>query len=318
VTAFVVAEAVAAGPDKAVFAVVGGEEISWEHFHAVAQTMAKQRFFHGSVPEDKSDPFYKEVERTVIDRTLLSQEAKRRQYRPRDQLVTARITQVDERNRNVPGWEENRVTLLKHLRAELEENDLLEQLESEVTDIPRPEVSAIRGYYENHPEKFTTPAQTHLSLILLTVEPWAPRAKWQEATDLASRLVSQLRQGDDFAALAHKYSGHESAANGGDLGFVHKGMLSGDVQPVIDGMKPGDVSEPIRMLQGIAIFRLGETIPPVLNDFDKVRERAEQLLQKEREEQTWQSFIQKLRDGTMVKVFKEPAGSHGGKLETSR
>lgn len=303
----------AARADDGIFAVVGSEKVGWERYDAVSRVLARQRFFHGDLPAGKkAEEFYRDVERTVIDRTLLLQEARRRGYKPRQKEIESRIALVDARNQQSPGWRSHRDALLLQLRSELEENDLLEQLETGIKDIPRSGEAEIRRFYDNNPDKFVTPARTRVSLILLHVAPWAASQQWQDATALAQRLVAQLRDGADFATLAREHSAHESAAHGGDLGVVHSGMLAADAQRVLDSLAVGEASDPVRLLQGIAILRRDETIPPERNEFSAARTRAAELLQREQSEQAWSELIQGLRDDTLITINRVPARRQDG------
>lgn len=300
------------------FAVVGDEKVGWERYEAVSRALARQRFFHGGLPSGKVEEFNREVERTVIDRTLLLQEAKRRGYVPRRERIGNRIATVDARNQRSPGWRSHRDALLGQLRFELEENDLLEQLEAGVKDVPRPDKAAIRRYYDDHKDKFVTPARARVSLILLHVDPWATNQQWQDVAARAQQLVAQLRDGADFRTLAREYSDHESAQQGGDLGAIHQGMLAADAQRVLDDLGVGEVSSPVRLLQGIAILRLDETISSVFNDFSGAHERAAELLLREQVEHTWNAFIQKLHDNTMITIYRDPAQRQHGQPEQQR
>lgn len=290
--------------DVGVFAIIGSERISREHYEVMYRALARERFFHGGVPPERAEEFDREVERTVIDRTLLLQEVRRRGYQPRQREIEKRIEVVEMRNAQSPGWLAHREVLVAQLRSELEENDLLAQLEADVKRVPAPSETDTRGYYDTHRDRFVTPARARVSLILLGVEPWAKAEAWQEQTALAQQIAARVRAGEDFAVLARKHSTHESAARGGDLGLVHQGMLAAEAQRVLDGLLPGQVSDPLRLLQGIAVFRLDERIAPVVNDYNAVRARAEELLGREREDDAWSAFVQGLRERTPVEIIR--------------
>jgi peptidyl-prolyl cis-trans isomerase C len=299
--------------DNGVFAVIGDETVAWERYEAVARALARQRFFHGDLPSGKKvEEFNRDVARTVVDRTLLLQEAKRRGYEPRQEKIEGRIATVDARNQRSPGWRSHRDALLLQLRSELEENDLLEQLETGVLDSPRSDEAEIRRYYDTNQDKFIVPARSRVSLILQQVAPWASSQQWQDAADRAQQLVARLRDGEDFATLARAHSDHESAPQGGDLGVVHQGMLAAEAQRVVDGLAVGEVSDPVRLLQGIALLRRDETIPSALSEFPVARARAAELLQREQGEQAWSALIQRLRDNTRITIYREPAAPQNG------
>lgn len=287
-----------------IFAIVGDETITLEQYQVNLHASIQQRFFHGNAPEEKIAALRKEVADQLIDRVLLRQEAKHRDLKPDTSWIHQREKEITERYRSSPQWQENKENLLTTLRAQLAEDSLLSQLESAIKEIPEPGADEVQQYYKKHPDKFTTPDRLRVSLILLKVEPWAPELAWQAAKDEGQRLIKQLRsgKGSDFAEMARLHSGDESATAGGDLGYVHKGMLTAEAQQVLDHMDVGDISEPVQLLKGIAIFRLDEQVKPVLNTFADSEERARGLLTRETRELAWEKFLEELRARTQIRV----------------
>ncbi len=72
----------------------------------------------------------------------------------------------------------------------------------------------------------------------------------------AQRLADQIRQGAPFEAVARQFSQSASAANGGDIGWVHARQLPDGVREVVTQMQPDMVSDPIRTLNGFYIIAL--------------------------------------------------------------
>ncbi len=287
---------------QGVFAAVGEEVISSEEFLVNLQAGYRQRFYHGKVPEAERLEFRREVGDSLITRRLLRSEARQRGLQPDGKWVDEQIKEIKARYQSLPHWQARRTELLQGLRRQLEEQSLIDQLRREVQDLPEPGREAVRHYYESHPEQFTTPQRLHVSLILLRVEPWAPETGWQAALAEAQRLIVSLKEGADFAALARLHSADESAARGGELGYVHAGMLSPEAQQVVDGLSPGEVSGPVRLLQGYAIFRVNDRIPPQLNDFSRSAARARQLLSRDMKVQAWRRLLEDLREKTPITI----------------
>ena len=84
-------------------------------------------------------------------------------------------------------------------------------------------------------------------------------------------------------------------------------MLSEAVQQAIDQLEPGQITPPIRTLQGVAILRLDDRRPERLRDFADVRERARNLWMREQSEKAWSEYKRKLRQATPVTVFVDAA-----------
>ena len=88
-------------------------------------------------------------------------------------------------------------------------------------------------------------------------------------------------------------------------------MLAPEAQQHVEGLIPGNIAAPLRLLQGIAIFRLEGRVPAQLNDFDQVRERALGLLQRQQQKQAWLQLLEELHQRTPVKRYDMTMNNDG-------
>lgn len=72
----------------------------------------------------------------------------------------------------------------------------------------------------------------------------------------AQQLVQQMQQGAPFPAVARQFSALPTAANGGDAGWVSPGEMPPEVEAVLDQMRPGQLSQPIQVRDGVYILYL--------------------------------------------------------------
>lgn len=70
----------------------------------------------------------------------------------------------------------------------------------------------------------------------------------------ADRLVDAIRRGGNFPALARQFSQSAGAAAGGDMGWVRTGESSAEIDKALSGMRPGQLSAPIRTATGYHIL----------------------------------------------------------------
>lgn len=287
------------------FAVVGEEVVPVSEYIVQLRVNSRQRFFHGKAPDEEVAKFKKEIADKLIDKTLLLQEAKRRKIKPDQKNVKARLDKIVKRREQSPEWEKRKEELMPRISRELEHESMMEVLEKNIRDIPSPSDKQVRAFYKNNPKVFTAPEKIKVALIMLKVDPSSPGDVWRAAQEEASAIVKKLRGGADFAEMARIHSGDESAAKGGNMGDIHKGMLAKPAQQVLDMMDPGDISEPVMLLQGVAIFRLDGRTKPKLNPYEKVRERATALARRELAEKSWGDFVAALRKKTPIKLNEE-------------
>ena len=72
----------------------------------------------------------------------------------------------------------------------------------------------------------------------------------------ANAMIEQLKDGAPFQLLARQFSSATSAANGGDIGYVHEGELRPEIDEVLRQMEPGTVSTPIEVPGGFYVIAL--------------------------------------------------------------
>ncbi len=72
----------------------------------------------------------------------------------------------------------------------------------------------------------------------------------------AEDLVVQMQGGAPFPVIARQFSQSPSAAEGGDIGWVHDGQLAPELNAAVGQLKPGGVTAPIRSTGGYYILAL--------------------------------------------------------------
>ncbi|WP_446486564.1 peptidylprolyl isomerase [Caulobacter sp. LARHSG274] len=74
----------------------------------------------------------------------------------------------------------------------------------------------------------------------------------------AKQLVTQMQQGAPFPAVARQFSASPTAANGGDAGWVSPGEMPPEVDAALEQLRPGQLSAPIPVRDGVYILYLRE------------------------------------------------------------
>lgn len=292
----------AADAGAAVFAKVGDTVITHQDFDNAYAQASRSKFYHGKPQDNAVAALQREVGQSLVDEVLLAKEARRRKVQPDQAAIKRTLDGYEERYRGSEHWKNNRARLLPGLQAKLERDSLLEQLGKQVKRVADPSPREVERYWQEHKDKFTSPEQVHLQMILLKVDPSSPQAKWDGARQEGEAIVKRLRGGADFAKLAQLHSTDASAERGGDLGYVHRGMLPEPAQEAVDKLKPGELSAPVPMLEGIGVFKLQDRKPPKLNPLDAVRDRARDLLVRDTGDQAWAALLARLRRDTPVKT----------------
>jgi peptidyl-prolyl cis-trans isomerase SurA len=77
-----------------------------------------------------------------------------------------------------------------------------------------------------------------------------------QAQEGAAQLIAQLQKGAPFAAVARQFSAAPSAANGGAVGWISLGEMPSEVDAVLQDLRPGQLSAPIPVKDGVYIIFL--------------------------------------------------------------
>lgn len=288
----------------ALFATVGTQKITLGEYRIAFNQALRKKYYHARPPEEALPAFQREVGEDLVNRTLLVGEAKRRGHVADRKRIDAALADYESRYKSSSNWAQNRDRMLGAIVRQMETDLLLAALEGEVRKVRAPAESDLRAFYGANKSLFVEPEQVRLSVILLKVDPGSPQSAWNAARDEAARLHAQLlrSKGADFAALARARSQDASAAQGGDMGYVHRGMLPAPVHATVDGLKPAQFAAPVQLLEGYAILRLEDRKAARQRAFEEVRERCADLWRRAEADAAWKTLIAELRRRTVVKI----------------
>ena len=293
----------ATAQEELVFATVNGKAITIREFKGLLAETMRGRYYHGTPPEGEAEKLNKEVGELVIDRELLSAEAERRGIRPDSSKFSRVLADLDTRYANQPEWVSERDQFVPLIKINIDRQSMVDQLEQVIREVPQPSSDEVRFFYDKNADLFTEPERISLSIILLKVDPSSTRQEWDRAREEAKKITKRIRNGADFAEQARVHSQHDSAANGGSMGYLHGGMMPGGLEENLGQLKVGIASDPITSLEGIVVARIDERIPPKLRDFLAVQERAQDLLLRSLADDAWKKTISQLRAGATIKIL---------------
>jgi peptidyl-prolyl cis-trans isomerase SurA len=186
------------------------------------------------------------------------------------------------------------------LRKQLERQMLIEQVQrQEIGSKLSITEEEARQYYAKHPEEFTTSASVTLREIFIDVPVDTGGAVNVAKDDEGKRKIEEVRgralKGEDFAKLATEVSSSPSKANGGLIGpFSHEDM-SPQLLAVVEKMKAGDVTQPIRTAKGYQLFKLETMKAQALEPFDSVRDVIADKVAGARTQTEMRKFLARLR-----------------------
>ncbi|MBL7003080.1 MAG: SurA N-terminal domain-containing protein [Gammaproteobacteria bacterium] len=161
----------------------------------------------------------------------------------------------------------------------------------------------IKNYYEQVEEQLTATEIRTASHILLTVADDASSEETEAKKSLALSLKAKIDAGEDFAQLAKTHSEDPgSAAEGGDLGEVEKGMMVEAFETALFEMNEGDVSDPVRTSFGWHIIKLVSIAGGEKPTYQAARENLIEQLKTEKSE----SQIYELSESLSNLTYEQP------------
>jgi len=198
-----------------------------------------------------------QVLRALINERLQMQEAKKRNISVTEQEVGQAVANVERDNRLQSGQLEivlkqqnvQMQTLVEQLKANLAWSKLVRRQFRQDITIGDDEIEEVLNRVRSNQGQ----TQYRVAEIFL---PFDSPDDEVDVLRTARRLVSEVRGGAEFDVLARQFSQSTSAAAGGDLGWVNRGEMDESIAPVIDRLKSGEVSEPLRRPTGFQIFMI--------------------------------------------------------------
>ncbi|MHB8623093.1 MAG: peptidylprolyl isomerase [Sulfuricaulis sp.] len=139
--------------------------------------------------------------------------------------------------------------------------------------------------------------QTHVRHILLRP---SEIQSLDEARTKLLHLRDRIEHGEDFATLARAHSEDpDSAANGGDLGWVNPGQMVPEFEKAMNALKPNELSQPVRTPFGLHLIQvLGRRSHDVTEE--RVVAAARQQIQARKADERYDQWARQLRDEAFV------------------
>jgi peptidyl-prolyl cis-trans isomerase D len=156
----------------------------------------------------------------------------------------------------------------------------------------------IQDYYESNLEKFKNPKTVKARHILIKVDQNAKPEEVESTRQKTEDVLKLAREGQDFAALARKYSEGPTKTKGGDLGTFPREAM---VKPFADkafSMKAGDISDPVRTRFGWHIIKVEKVNPAKTRSLDEAREEIEKKLKTDRSKNLAYDEAERVYDAT--------------------
>jgi peptidyl-prolyl cis-trans isomerase SurA len=243
---------------------------------------------------------------SVVDEMLLVQRAKELGYKMSDEQFKSILDSIKKDNK-INSEEEFQAALkqenmtLADLRRNLERQWMVSRVQqNEVLGRIGVTEEEARKYYEAHKSEFTSPSNVTLREILVSVPKEAKATDETAAQQKATEIRQRVLGGESFDKLAAEASDSPSRANGGLIGPLSLNDVSPDLKKLLEGMKPGDVSEVLHGPTGYQILKLESITAAQTMAFEQAREEISNRVFTDKRKDEYGKYLTKLRSDAII------------------
>jgi peptidyl-prolyl cis-trans isomerase D len=181
--------------------------------------------------------------------------------------------------------------------------------------VPQITAAEEQAYYSAHAADYKVDDQVKVRHILIKV---ASPADDAAAKAKAQGILDQLHKGGNFAELAKKNSDDPgSKANGGELGFIKKGVTVPAFEQAAFNLQPGQTSGLVKTQFGYHIIQTEEKQTAHTRPFDEVKPQILAALTQQKEQAAQRAFADQLASEAKKNGLQATATAHHLQLQTT-
>jgi peptidyl-prolyl cis-trans isomerase SurA len=243
----------------------------------------------------------------MIDDLLIAQEAKKAGAGIREEEVRGVLQDM---------LAKQNTTLEDFLKKQEREGNSLESINEEIkrqlmrTRLMRQEIKSkimvsdqeIGDYYNQNREKYEGKEAVRLKQILLLVPADANAAVKDKIKEEAQQIQKRALSGEQFEMLAQKYSQGPAADQGGDIGFIERGVTIPELEEAAFSLPMDRVSNLIESSVGFHIIKVVDKRGAGLKPIETVREEIKVTLENEKLEKKFDEWIAAIRKKSHIEI----------------
>jgi peptidyl-prolyl cis-trans isomerase SurA len=180
--------------------------------------------------------------------------------------------------------------------------------------VPRITEQDVRQRYDKMLKEERAFRAFHPAWIVVRILPGSSPEAIEERHALATEIAEKARKGEDFAALAKKYSDDSLTRDlGGDLGIRapngtqealtgQRQVLSPEIEAPVMQLEPGQIAAPLKVADAFVIVKLMSRAPSRFGAYEQSKGEVLNLLQAEFLEKSKRKWLEELKTRTHVVV----------------
>jgi parvulin-like peptidyl-prolyl isomerase len=302
---------VGAGIVDKIIAVVNEDIITLSGFNAAFEPYRKniEENYQGKDKEAVLKQARESFLQRLIDNMLIEQEAKKTSVGMviKDEEVMEVIKDMLAKDKS---------TMDDFLKKLAREGNSLESVKKEIRNqimrmrLLRREIKAkivvsdeeIGEYYNKNRQNYEGKEAVRIKQILLLLPPQANKIMRIKVQDQTNNLRKRIMNGEPFELLAVKYSQGSEAKQGGDVGFIERGVIIPEVESIAFSLPVGQISEVIESSVGFHIVMVVDKRGAGLKPIAAVREEIKAKIEDEKLDKRYEEWITAIRKKSHIEI----------------
>jgi peptidyl-prolyl cis-trans isomerase D len=167
----------------------------------------------------------------------------------------------------------------------------------DLMDDLHPSDEAMKAFYNENLNAYTQPMQWSLQKVFIPLANNAPESDVAAAQKKADDTLQKIRKGQDFAAVAHEFSQNDDELKLST--WMTLNQLPADLQkPLSTLTHAGQLTEPVRLKNGIVILKAIAVKEAVVKPFAEVTDKVQEALSRQLAEEKFAEAREKLANTT--------------------
>lgn len=158
----------------------------------------------------------------------------------------------------------------------------------------------VEEYYNQHLKDYWILGKLKLRHILFLMDDKTLERDKRIKRERAHLALKKIRAGEDFIAVAKKFSEDISASTGGDLGEIERGKMVPEFEKAAFLLKEGEVSDLVETPYGLHIIKVDKIFPGETTPLDKVKGQIEIKLKDQKLQVEYEKYLIELTQKAFI------------------
>lgn len=172
-------------------------------------------------------------------------------------------------------------TTLEHVKKDVRRQLMrMRLLRREVQSMILVTDEEIGRYYDEHRDDYEGEEAVRIKQIFLPASERGDETTRDNARQLAGQLRERILNGEQFEMIAAQYSRAPGADQGGDIGFIEKGIILPEVERIAFSLEIGQISDVIESEVGMHLIsvvdRRGAGLKPLTDVRNEIKAKIEE------------------------------------------